>query len=168
MAEAGTLIYFDTNVYSRPFDNQSQPVIQQEANAFLEIIAQVRGGTFRLLSSDILEFEVANILNEEKRSKVRSYLELCSEHVASSEDVLSLLSLGTRIQNSCHVRPRDALHVASAIIGRARFFLSCDNKVTQMKQTRCYRNIGRSFRVEYFSAMNPVRFSENLQKGDGE
>ncbi len=165
MAEAGALIYFDTNVYSRPFDNQSQPVIQQESNAFLEIIAQVRNGTFRLLNSDILEFEVANILKEDKRSKVRSYLELCSEHVASGEDVLSL---GTRIQSSCHVRPRDALHVASAIIGGARFFLSCDNKVTQMKQARCYRTIGRSFRVEYFSAMNPVRFSEKLQKGVGE
>ncbi len=165
MVEAGTLIYFDTNVYSRPFDDQSQPVIQQESNAFLEIIAQIRSGAFRVLNSDILEFEVANILKDDKRSKVRSHLELCSEHVESSEDVLSL---GTRIQSSCHVRPRDALHVASAIIGGARFFLSCDNKVTQMKQTRCYRKIGRSFRVEYFSAMNPVRFSEKLQKGDDE
>ncbi len=165
MAEYGTLIYFDTNVYSRPFDNQSRPAIQREANAFLEVIAQVRNGTFRLLNSDILEFEVANILKEDKRSKVSSYLELCSEHVASSDDVLAL---GTRVQRSCHVRPRDALHVASAIIGGARFFLSCDNKVTQIKQARCYRKIGRSFRLEYFSAMNPVRFSERLKEGDGE
>ena len=165
MAEAGTLIYFDTNVYSRPFDNQSQPIIQQEANAFMEIIAQVRDGSFRLLGSDILDFEVANILKEDKRSKVRSYLELCSEHVESSEKVLAL---GTSIQNSCRIRPRDALHVASAIIGEARFFLSCDNKVTQMKQARCYRKTGRSFRAEYFSAMNPVRFLDKVQKGDGE
>ncbi len=164
MAEAGPLIYCDTNVYSRPFDNQSQPVIQEEANAFLEIMAQVRNGAFRLLNSDILEFEIANILKEDKRDKVRSYLDLCSEHVASTEEVLVL---GTRIQHSCHVRPRDALHVASAVIGRARYFLSCDNKVTQMKQSRCYRRIGKGFRAEYFSAMNPVRFSEQIQAERG-
>ncbi len=155
------LIYCDTNVFSRPFDDQSRPSIQQEANAFLEIIAQVRAGTFRLLSSDILEFEIANILKVDKRSKVRSYLDLCSEHVASTDDVLAL---GTRINNICHVRPRDALHVASAIIGGARFFLSCDGKVTQMKQARCYRKTGRGFRAEYFSAMNPIRFAKKMEK----
>ena len=165
MPEAGLLIYCDTNVYSRPFDDQSQSSIQEEANAFLEIIAQVRAGAFRLLNSDILEFEIANILKENKQSKVRSYLELCSEHVASTEDVLAL---GTRIQSRCEVRPRDALHVASAIIGEARFFLSCDSKVTQMKQARCYRKMGRGFRAEYFSAMNPVRFINKLEKGEVE
>ncbi len=40
-----------------------------------------------MLNSDILEFEIANTLKENKRSKVRSYLDLCSEHVASTEDL---------------------------------------------------------------------------------
>ena len=33
-----TLIYLDTNAYSRPFDDQTQIDIQAEANAFLEIM----------------------------------------------------------------------------------------------------------------------------------
>lgn len=162
MADVGPLIYCDTNVYARPFDNQSQPVIQAEANAFVEIMKRIRNGAFRLLSSDILEFEIANILEEGKRSKVRSYLDLCSEHVASTEDVLAL---GRRIQKNCHVRPRDALHIASAVIGQARYFLSCDSKVTKMKQARCYRRLGRDLRLEYFSAMSPIRFVEKTEKG---
>ena len=58
-----TLICFDTNVYSRPFDDQTQANIQAEANAFLEIIAEVKNGKLLLLGSDILAFEVHNVLN---------------------------------------------------------------------------------------------------------
>ena len=163
MAADGSLIYCDTNVYSRPFDDQTQPIIQEESNAFLEIMSRVRGGELRLLCSDILEFEIVNILREEKRNRVKSYLTLCSEHVENTENVLGL---GRRIQENCHVRARDALHVASAITGRARYFLSCDNKVTQMKQARCYRRLAKGRQADYFSAMNPTPFSDKLQKGE--
>lgn len=157
------IIYCDTNVYSRPFDDQTRSTIQEESNAFLEIISRIRSGELQLLCSDILKFEVANILGEGKRSRVRSYLDLCSERVANTEDVLDL---GRRIQKNCHVRSRDALHVASAITGRARYFLSCDNKVTKLKQTRCYRRLAKGRQAAYFSAMNPVRFSDKLRKGE--
>lgn len=32
------LIYFDTNVYARPFDDQNRSTIQAEADAFLRLI----------------------------------------------------------------------------------------------------------------------------------
>jgi hypothetical protein len=51
------LIYLDTNAYSRPFDDQTQTDIQAEANAFLDIIAEVKRGKLLLLGSDILEFD---------------------------------------------------------------------------------------------------------------
>jgi predicted nucleic acid-binding protein len=131
-----TLIYLDTNVYSRPFDDQTRTDIQEEANAFLEIIAEVEIGGLILLTSDILEFEIQNILSEEKRANVKDYLGLSGKHIESSEQ---LVNLGKRIQSNCHIRARDALHIASAILGRARYCLSCDKKVTEMKQARCYR-----------------------------
>ena len=37
------LIYLDTNMYSRPFDDQTRPDIREEANAFLEIVREVPG-----------------------------------------------------------------------------------------------------------------------------
>jgi hypothetical protein len=77
-----------------------------------------------------------------------------------------VLNLGQRIQSNCHIRARDALHIASAIIGQARYFLSCDGKVTEMKQARCYRHLAKSYRKEYFSAMNPIRFVEKMKKGE--
>ena len=119
------LIYLDTNVYSRPFDDQTQPDIQEEANAFLEIIRAVKAERLSLLCSDILMFEVYNILSEEKRAKVEDYLGLCTEHIDSSE---AILRFGKRIESCCQVRARDALHVASAVLGEARYFLSCDKR----------------------------------------
>jgi len=44
------LIYLDTNVYARPFDDQTQPAIQAEANAFLTIIEAVKADRLALMN----------------------------------------------------------------------------------------------------------------------
>ena len=161
MPDNPTLIYLDTNVYSRPFDDQTRSDIQEEANAFLRIISEVKANKLTLLCSDILTFEIQNILSEEKRTKIEDYLDLCVEHIESSDEVLNV---GKRIQNDCPVRARDALHIASAILGQARYFLSCDRKVTQKKQGQCYRRVARLHRQEYFSVMNPILFVEKMEQ----
>ncbi len=157
------LIYLDTNVYSRPFDDQTRSTIQAEADALLTIIEAVKAGRLSLLSSDILFFEVHKILNEEKQTKVLEYLTLCTYHIESSDEILNL---GKQIQTRCHTRARDSLHIASAIVGNARYCLSCDTTVTQMKHARCYRRLGKSFRQTYFSVMNPIRFVGRFEKGE--
>ena len=73
-----TLIYLDTNVYSRPFDDQTRPDIQEEADTFLKILSEIKANKLTLLCSDILAFEIQNILNEEKRTNVEVYLDLCA------------------------------------------------------------------------------------------
>jgi len=84
------LIYLDTNVYSRPFDDQTNEKIHAEANAFLKILAKVKAGTLELLSSDILKLEVDEVLDKKNRLKIISYLEWCNDHINSSEEVLKL------------------------------------------------------------------------------
>jgi predicted nucleic acid-binding protein len=160
---APKLIYLDTNVYARSFDDQTQSAIRAESNAFLAIIRAVKAKQLVLLSSDILRFEIDNILNEAKHAKVEAYLELCIEHIDSSTESLNF---GKQLQTSCHIRARDALHVASAILGKAQYFLSCDKQLTQRQQARCYRQFARAQRQAYFSAMNPVLFVEKMQKGE--
>ncbi len=158
-----TLIYLDTNVYARPLDDQTQPTIQDEANAFLAIIAAVKADRLVLLSSDILAFEVAQVLSEDKRDKIKESLLWCRQHIAQSEEVLNL---GRAIESRCGIRARDALHVASALLGGARYFLSCDQRVTEMKQARCYRRLAPPSSRAYFSAMNPRLFAQKLKKGE--
>ncbi|MEK7729081.1 MAG: PIN domain-containing protein [candidate division KSB1 bacterium] len=156
------VVYLDTNVYSRPFDNQTNNQIQAETDAFLRIIAEVRDGALLLLGSDILQFETHNSVEEEKRVQCAAYLALCREHILSSKETLEL---GLAIRKSCHTRARDALHIASAILGNARYFLSCDAQITQKKQANCYRRFAKATRKEYFSVMNPILFVELLERG---
>ena len=163
MPDNPVLIYLDTNAYTRPFDDQTQSRIQEETDALLVILEAIKAGTLLLLGSDILLFEIHNILDEEKRAKVLQYLPLCTRHIEQSDEVLQL---GKQIQQQCHTRARDALHVASAILGGARYCLSCDKTVTVMKHARCYRRLGKASRQTYCSAMNPRRFAERLQQGE--
>jgi len=157
------ILYLDTNVLSRPFDDQTQPTIQEETSAFLTIVPEIQAGKLVLLCSDILEFEVYNILDAEKCTQVADYLALCSGRIGSSDEILDL---GRKLESQCHIRARDALHVASAIVGGARYFLSCDKKVVQMKQARCYRQLVRLHHKGYFSAMSPVLFAKRLKMGE--
>lgn len=163
MSEKPVLIYFDTNSYARPFDDQTQSRIRKETDSLLVIIEAVRNEKILLLSSDILLFEIHNIFDEEKRAKVLQYLSFCTRHIEQSDEALEL---GKQIQRQCHTKSRDALHVASAILGGAQYCLSCDNTVTAIKHARCYRRLGKPYRREYFSVMNPQRFAERLQQGD--
>lgn len=156
------VVYLDTNVYSRPFDNQADSRTQAETDAFLRIIIEVRNGTLRLLGSDILKFETQNSFADEKRTQCGAYLALCHEHVVNSKETLEL---GQAIRKNCQTRARDALHVASAILGNARYFLSCDTQITQKKRANCYRRFAKTKRKEYFSVMNPILFVEQLERG---
>ncbi|OGW00072.1 MAG: hypothetical protein A3D97_08275, partial [Nitrospinae bacterium RIFCSPHIGHO2_12_FULL_39_42] len=106
-------VYLDTNVYCRPFDDQSQKRIQEETDAFEEILEATKEGKFFLLSSDILVYEVSNI-------------SLCKNRVEEVEDIKDLAII---IRYRCSIKDRDALHLASAIIGKADYFLTCDNEI---------------------------------------
>ena len=88
--ENPVFIYLDTNAYARPFDDQTQSRIQEEADALLVIIEAIKAGMLLLLSSDILLFDVHNILDEEKQTKVSQYLTLCTCHIEQSDEVIRL------------------------------------------------------------------------------
>jgi len=64
-SKVSIIIYLDTNVFTRPFDDQRNSNIREEANAFYKIIENVKNNKLRLLCSDILAFEVHNILRKE-------------------------------------------------------------------------------------------------------
>ncbi len=97
VANPSIAIYLDTNVYSRPFDDQTQFTIQEEANAFLEIIQAVETKDLVLICSDILVFEVDNILIEEKRARIRDYLSLCIKCIGNSKRFWNLANASKTI-----------------------------------------------------------------------
>lgn len=139
-------IYADTNVFARPFDDQSQPRIALESEACLLIWKIISENKLSLVTSDILKLEIERTIMP-KKIKIKSFLQFSKKNISQSEKVLSLAK---KISRRCKIPPRDSLHLASAKIGQAKYFLTCDDDI--LKKNNCLEN--------YFSikVLNPIQF----------
>ncbi len=68
-------IYLDTNVWCRPFDEQSQIRIKEESEAFFQILHELDAGRLIIVGSVVLEDEVIRIKDKEKREVVSKLIE---------------------------------------------------------------------------------------------
>jgi len=152
-------VYLDTNVYGRPFDDQSQERIREEAEAFVEVLAEVVDGTTTLIGSDILKLEVQRNPEAVERERIAAYLACCALVVPVSEGLLGLARELRRIG----LRVRDALHVASAAAGNAHYFLTCDDEVVKRRPAITRVLTSRGFRLD---VLNPLSFCHLRGQGD--
>jgi predicted nucleic acid-binding protein len=152
-------VYLDLNVYSRPFDDQTKEKIRRETEAINAIWDAVKKGAIRLVSSDVLYLEVKKILSESKRAKVTNYVKLCEKHVAQNETVEQIAQA---ITDSCGIRSRDALHLASAVVAEVDFCLTCDTQVARKSTNRCVKRLAKKFGKPYVAVMDPIRFVEKF------
>lgn len=56
------LLYFDTNVLCRPFDDQTVRRIRRETEAFERILENIEAKKAAFITSEILVFEVQRII----------------------------------------------------------------------------------------------------------
>ena len=148
------LLYFDTNVLCRPFDDQTKGRIRRETEAFERVLEKIRAKEAAFITSDILVFEIQRIISPAKRAKASIYLRLRQGyHVATSET----LTVADEIMRNFKLSPRDALHAASALLGKVQYFLSCDDGVTRrFKRMPLSVNIQNEHRA--LEVMNPEDF----------
>lgn len=139
-------IYADTNVYGRLLDDQSQLRVRLEAEASLALFEATQNGSLRLIGSDILLVEVAQT-ELTKRVKIEALLRLCESFIPQTDEALKLAKA---IRGRCRIAPRDALHLAAAQVGQARFFLSCDDAL--IRKTACVS------KFVTIKVLNPVEF----------
>ena len=133
------LLYFDTNVLCRPFDDQTTRRIRSETEAFERILEKIRVKEAGFITSEILLFEIQRIISPAKRAKVSVYLRLAQGYHVATEETLTVAN---EVMRSFRLSPRDALHVASALLAEAPYFLSCDDGVTKkFKRTPLSVNI---------------------------
>ena len=124
-------LYLDMNIYNRPFDDQSQLRIRLETIAIHSILKMIREKKFTLLWSFMLEYE--NSLNpfEEIMMEIKMTSALASEYIASAKDVLK----HAKEFELKGIKPRDAIHLACSIKGKAGYFLTCDDKLIKKAPT---------------------------------
>ena len=148
------LLYFDTNVLCRPFDDQTVRRIRRETEALERILERIEAKEAAFISSEILLFELQRIISPAKRAKVSIYFGLHQGYHAITSQTLAVAN---EIIRNFKLAPRDALHAASAALGNAQYFLSCDDGITRRFKTRPLSvNIGTEHRT--LAVMNPAAF----------
>lgn len=116
-------IYLDVCCLSRPFDDHSQDRVCIEAEAILTILNRSRQGHWHLLNSEIIEFEISKIADDDKRQKV-SILSSALQKFINVNDTVEKRAIELE---SVGIKPYDSLHIACAEYGKADVLLTTDD-----------------------------------------
>jgi len=116
-------LYLDACCLNRPFDDQSQTRVRLESEAVLSILELAVAGSLEIIGSDIIDDELSQMPDDERREKVELLLASASSHIllttAIERRAMELAEWG--------VAPLDALHLASAESAQAGCFLTMDD-----------------------------------------
>ena len=116
-------VYLDTCSLQRPLDDKTQLRIRLEAEAILSVLDLVKAGQLELVSSDALAFEIG-------RNPHLPRQEFALETIAGAPSYVRLSETVERRAeelNQVGVETLDSLHLASAEVGEADLFCTCDD-----------------------------------------
>ena len=118
-------VYLDNCMFNRPFDDQVQIRIRLESEAKLYVQDKIKSKGIELIWSYILEIENSHNPHDERRVAIQKWKNLSTIKIVENSRILAnanqLLEFG--------IKPKDALHVASAVEGKADYFLTTDDKL---------------------------------------
>ena len=126
-----TTLYFDMNIYNRPFDDQSQMRIRLETVAITMIFALVERDLFSVKWSFVLDYENSRNPFLERRAFVGYLAQACDSTVEPDE---SIRELAQKLTENHKVRGRDSLHLACAELSGCDYFVTCDDRLMQQGQ----------------------------------
>ena len=118
-------VYLDNCTFNRPFDDQSHIRIRLETEAKLYVQEQIKNRTIELVWSYILEAENDNNPFEEKRVTIAKWKQLAVIDIEETELLIQRAKEFVKLG----VKPKDALHVSSAIEGKADYFITTDDQL---------------------------------------
>ena len=152
-------LYCDMNIYNRAFDEQDQLRIRLETAAIEAIFALAETGVVTLAWSFMLDYE--NSLNpySDRKEWAELLSTLCKDKIVPSSKVLTT---ARAFMKSAKVKPRDAIHLASAEVGDCDYFVTCDDDLIRLVQRT---RIRPKLRLQ---AINPVEFIRKEGKKYGQ
>jgi len=118
-------IYLDTNVYNRPYDDQTQVRIRLETIAIFAILQLIKSKELSLVWSFLLTYENSLNPSEDIKMEIEKLSSLASENVDSSEDIRKK----AKDYELIGIKPRDAIHISCALNSGADYFVTCDDKI---------------------------------------
>ncbi len=123
-------IYLDTCCLSRLLDPLTQGRVIEEAGAVRQIFTYFLSGDWYWISSRVVVDEIDQTPDVEKRSQVKTLLNLAYQTVSVGE---TEISRGLQLE-SLGFQEQDALHLACAESCEADLFLTTDDKLLRRAQ----------------------------------
>ena len=125
-------VYLDNCCYNRPYDNQSQLKVHLETEAKLHIQKMITDKKIDLIYSFISEFwedmrSESNNPNKYNSRSISDFFNNAAEYVDISHRS-DIRSEADEIMKT-GIKEMDALQIASAIVGRADYFLTTDKQL---------------------------------------
>lgn len=121
----------NTNVFGRPFDDLTQPRIQEEATQALNIFLLAAAKLIVIKSSDVLYAEVNLIKDEAKQELTLSLIKSASsENIPVNEPVIAIAD---GIYPFLHDY-MDCLHLAFAAFSGCDMFVTCDDEIIKKRE----------------------------------
>ncbi len=142
-------VYLDNCMFNRPFDNQTQIRIRLESEAKLYIQDMIKDNIIELVWSYILKLENSQNPHDERRSAIQKWQNFSTIEITETPEVLAHADQLSKFG----IKPKDALHVASAIEGKADYFLTTDDKLLSCANSS-----------NMITALNPVDYLMVLEK----
>ncbi|HLX60446.1 MAG TPA: PIN domain-containing protein [Planctomycetota bacterium] len=117
-------IYFDACCIQRPLDAPDSVRVVLESHAILSVLGLCGKGVLTLVSSEILEFETENVPDGKRRFHAQETLRSAQEFVSITDEVIRRSKQFVRLG----VDVGDAIHLSLALLARADYFCTCDDK----------------------------------------
>lgn len=149
-------IYMDVCCLNRPLDDSLQDRIRLEAEAVLLIYRKCRIGEWQLINSEIIQLEIAQTKDIQRRSQLQLAISIAQEKLLLKDSVKQRVIELTQIG----FKSFDAAHVASAENGNVDVFLTTDDRL--LKRANRY-----SDRLKV-KVSNPVTWFININQLEGD
>jgi predicted nucleic acid-binding protein len=116
------LIYMDCCCLNRPNDDQTQDKIRIESDVILAILFKCFYSSWKLIGSDVVEYEIMKTPDLNKRNKALELYKVRKENIAIND---SIVKRAAEIQKY-GIKPMDSLHFASAEYRNVNVLLTVD------------------------------------------
>jgi len=146
------LIYMDCCCLNRQNDDQTQDIIRVETSVIAIILSKCFYGSWELVGSDIVEYEILKTPNLDKRRRALNLYKIKKRNITINNDIVKRAN---EIKE-CGIMPVDSLHFAAAEYGNVDVLLSVDKDFLKKS-----KGVTSSLRVE-----NPVNWFMSEVKND--
>jgi len=137
---------------NRPSDDQTQEKIRIESDAIIAILSKCFYGSWKLIGSDIIEYEIMKTPDINKKNRALDLYKIKEENVAINDIIIKR---ATEIQRY-GLKQIDSLHYAVAEYRNVNVLLTVDKDFINSS-----KKINSSLKVE-----NPINwFMEEIENG---